>query len=261
MKKLILALAASAALLGCQQQSATQAAAPAAPTTPPPPVTDLAALSFTPEQQADIRAVVRDYLVRDPTVLREALDQLQAVTVAERRHEIENDPRAFSIGPATAPITLVEFFDYRCGYCHAAMPWLLNLIDNRNDVRVVFREYPVLSAESVETAKAALAAQRQGKYLQFHQAVMGFRGDLTSQQIDVLARQAGVDVARMRRDMQREDIETYLQRNHELAADSGANGTPAFMINGQWLHGYDEARLNDMVREAARGGASQQRTR
>ena len=247
MSRFILAAFTALALASCQEPARSTAT-----NAPPPPVSDLSSSSFTSEQQADIRAVVRDYLVRDPTVLREALDQLEARTAADRRHEIEADPRAFAIGPADAPITIVEFFDYRCPYCHAAMAWLFNVKDNRRDVRIVFKEFPVLGAQSLEAARAALAAQKQNRYLQMHEALMGFRGEMTSEQIDVIARQAGVNVERMRRDMEGDDITAILQRNHELAAQAGVNGTPGFMINGEWTYGYDEAALNRSLREAAR---------
>ncbi|MDX2236910.1 MAG: DsbA family protein [Hyphomonadaceae bacterium] len=252
------ALTAAAALLVCACQPATTARP--ATEAPPPPVADLSASSFTAEQQADIRAVVRDYLVRDPTVLREAIDQLQARTNAEMLAEIASDENAVVLGPANAPITIVEFFDYRCPYCHTAMAWLFNLTENRRDVRVVLREFPILSPASLEAAKAALAAHKQGRYARFHQALMGFRGDLNTQAIDQLARESGVDVARMRREMEAPEIAASIERNHQLAAHFGVNSTPSFLINGEWVRTSDEASLNEAVRAAARGGTAQ-RTR
>jgi protein-disulfide isomerase len=210
-----------------------------------------AAQSFNAQEQAEIRAVVRDYLVRNPDVLREALDALEKQTASERRQHMENDPRDFALGARSAPITIVEFFDYRCPYCHAALDWVRDLARTRSDVRIVFKELPVLGPESMEAARAAIAANRQGRYWQFHQTVMAFRGELSSARLDALARQAGVDVARMRRDMQSEEITRLLEANHELAYGAGITGTPGFMIQGELISGFDRRALEAKLRDAA----------
>jgi protein-disulfide isomerase len=207
------------------------------------------AQSFNAQEQAEVRAIVRDYLVHNPDVLREALDALEAQTSAQRLQRMENDPRDFAIGPRNAPITIVEFFDYRCPYCHAAMDWVRNVQRTRSDVRIVFKELPVLGPESMEAARAALASIRQGRYWPFHQALMGFRGDLSTARIDALARQSGVDVARMRRDMESEEITRLLEANHELAYGAGISGTPGFMIGGALISGFDRNALDAKLRE------------
>ncbi|HRE45959.1 MAG TPA: thioredoxin domain-containing protein, partial [Terricaulis sp.] len=137
------------------------------------------AQSFNAQEQSEIRAIVRDYLVRNPDVLREALDSLETRVSEERWLEISADRRDFSIGPADASIVIVEFFDYRCTYCHAALDWVVRTQRARNDVRFVFKEFPILSQTSFEAAQAALASIPQGRYFQFHRALMAFRGDLT----------------------------------------------------------------------------------
>ncbi|MGE0827940.1 MAG: DsbA family protein [Hyphomonadaceae bacterium] len=252
MKRILAAALAALALVGCNQR-----AVETAERAPPPPVSaDVE--SFNEAQQADIRAVVRDYLVRDPTVLREALDALAARAEEERETEIAEDPRSFSIGPADAPVTLVEFFDYRCPYCHAAMDWVFHVVRTRRDVRVVFKEFPVLGPQSVEASRAAIASIKQGRYQQFHRALMSHRGDLTSDAIDTLARQQGVDVARMRRDMDSDEITAILQRNRELGAEANVTGTPAFMINGEWVSGFSHP---DDLNAALRAAAEAARTR
>ncbi len=209
------------------------------------------AQSFNAQEQAEIRAIVRDYLVRNPDVLREALDALEARASNERWIEVRSDRRDFSIGPADAPIVIVEFFDYRCTYCHAALEWVLHTQRARNDVRFVFKELPILSEESFEAAQASLAAMPQGRYFQFHRALMNFRGDLTSERINELARQSGIDVARMRRGMESADITAHLQDNRARAVDYQISGTPGFIINGELITGFDEARLDAAVRQAA----------
>jgi protein-disulfide isomerase len=216
-----------------------------------------AAQSFNAQEQAEIRALVRDYLVRNPDVLREALDALEARVSDERWQTVHADRRDFSIGPIDAPIVIVEFFDYRCTYCHAALEWVARTQRTRDDVRFVFKELPILSDQSFEAAQASLAAMPQGRYWQFHRAMMGFRGDLTSERINELARQSGIDVARMRRAMESPEIMAHLQESRARAMDYQINGTPGFIINGELIPGFDEERLDARVRQAA----SEARTR
>jgi protein-disulfide isomerase len=213
-----------------------------------------AAQTFNAQEQAEIRAIVRDYLVNNPDVLNEALDALQARVDEDRWRQVRSDPRDFSIGPANAPIVIVEFFDYRCPYCHAALDWVIATQQSRSDVRVVFKELPVLGPASFEAARAAVAAMPQGRYWAFHRALMAFRGDLTSARIDQIARQAGIDVARMRRAMDDPEssarIQALLEENRGLAVDYGITGTPGFVINGELISGFDEAELERRLRAA-----------
>ncbi len=210
------------------------------------------AQSFNAQEQAEIRAIVRDYLVRNPDVLREALDALAERTDSERWQRMQSDTRDFSMGPANAPIVIVEFFDYRCPYCHAAMEWVADVTRTRNDVRVVFKEFPILSEASMESARAAIAAMPQGRYWAFHRALMGFTGDLTSERIDQLARQSGIDVPRMRRAMNDPEVTRLLEDNRALAIDLGNTATPLFVINGEQIAGFDRQRLDARLREATR---------
>src|SRR6185369_11278567 len=197
--------------------------------------------------------MVCDYLVNNPDVLREALTALQARVDAERRHKAESDSRDFSMGPRDAPITVVEFFDYRCPSCMAALPWVQDLLRTRHDVRFVFKEMPlsIHGQPALESTRASIAAMPQGRYWQFHQALMNFRGELTSPRIDQLARQSGIDVSRMRRAMNDEAITTLINENEGLAADLGATGTPAFLINGRLVSGFDQEGLQQRLRQAA----------
>lgn len=216
--------------------------------------TAASAQTFNAQEQAEIRAIVRDYLVRNPDVLREALDALEQRVSAERWRQISSDNRDFSIGPADAPITIVEFYDYRCAYCHAALEWVSDVMRTRHDVRVVFKELPILSPESMEAARAAVAAMPQGRYWQFHQALMSFplNQELTSEQIDRIARTSGIDVVRMRRAMENPEITQLLEENRAHAVNFEINGTPGFVINGELVPGFNQPRLDARLREAAR---------
>jgi protein-disulfide isomerase len=212
----------------------------------------VSAQTFNAQEQSEIRAIVRDYLVRNPDVLREALDALADRTNAERWQRMKSDSRDFSLGPANAPIVIVEFFDYRCAYCHAAVEWVSDVARTRDDVRIVFKEFPILTEASWEAARASIAAMPQGRYWAFHRALMSFTGDLTPERIDQLARESGIDVPRMRRAMYHADVTRLLEENRALAIDMGANATPLFIINGQQVSGFDRERLDARLREAAR---------
>ncbi len=220
-----------------------------------------AAQSFNAQEQAEIRAVVHDYLVRNPDVLREALDALQVRVDGERRVRVETDHRDFSIGPADAKIVIVEFFDYRCTYCHAAAEWVSDLARTRRDVRIVFKELPILSPQSIEAARASVAAMPQGRYFAFHRALMAFRGDLTSEEIDSVARQSGIDVARMRRGMDDAAVTALLEDNIGLASDMSIGGTPGFMINGELTSGFHREELDARLRAATEQARARRQAR
>ncbi|MGE0741832.1 MAG: DsbA family protein [Hyphomonadaceae bacterium] len=211
-----------------------------------------AAQTFNGQEQAEIRAIVREYLVRNPDVLREALDALEARVTAERWQEVKSDARDFSLGNASAPIVIVEYFDYRCPYCHAAYEWISDLARTRSDVRIVLKELPVLGPESMEAARAALASMPQGRYWQFHRAMITFRGDLTSERIDQLAASVGIDVPRMRRAMESPEITAQLEDVRAQAIEYNFNGTPGFVINGQTVPGFNPPLLEQRLREATR---------
>jgi protein-disulfide isomerase len=214
-----------------------------------------AAQSFNAQEQAEIRAVVREYLINNPDVLREAIDALQERTDSERWRRIRSDPRDFSIGPADAPITIVEFYDYRCAYCHLALEWVIDLTRTRRDIRFVFKELPILTDQSWEASRAAIAAMPQGRFMQFHRALMSFPldQDLTSEQINRLARNAGIDVARMRRAMDSPEIMALLEQNRAFAVDiTDSPATPLFMINGELVPGFNRELLERRLREATR---------
>ena len=222
------------------------------------------AQTFNAQEQAEIRAVVREYLVNNPDVLREALDALETRVHAQRVAAAEGDRRDFSIGPANAPVTIVEFFDYRCPYCMVSLEWVNDVVRTRRDVRFVFKELPLDIHEqqgAFEASRASVAAMPQGRYFQFHRALMSFEGDLTTARIDQLARQSGIDVARMRRAMNSEEVTRLLEDNRAVAADLGVNGTPAFLINGEMVSGYNRPLLDQRLREATRAARERREAR
>ena len=205
------------------------------------------AQDITPDQKKAFEKVIRDYLIQNPTIIREALTALQAREEAEkqarqkqalqnRKAELVNDPAAPVAGNPKGDVTVVEFFDYNCGYCKRVWPMIGALLQADKEVRVVFKEFAILGPGSLAAAKAALAADRQGKYLEFHTELMRARG-INDRAIDAIAKKLGLDVKKLRADMERPEIEAALQKNYRLAEDLGINGTPAFVIGDTMVPG------------------------
>lgn len=211
---------------------------------------------------------VREYLLENPEVIYEAIQILeQRRRVAEAAAEIDlvranaealrNDGYSHVAGNPQGAITIVEFFDYRCGYCKRAHPDIKTLVRTNPDIRLVRKEFPILGPESVTAARAAMAALRQGGkvYEDFSDKMMSFGGALTDQVIDKLAERAGVDVARMREDMQRPEIEAALATTMQLAQALKIGGTPTFVIGDKIVRGFvplDEmTRVVQLARNAA----------
>lgn len=203
-----------------------------------------AALSaeFSDAQREEIGAIVREYLIRNPEVLREAFqaleekEQLAQAAQAEQgitEHAADifrsaDDP---VIGNPMGSVVMVEFFDYNCGYCKRSLGDVLRLIETDKDLKVVLKEFPILSEGSRYAARAALASRTQGKYLDFHLALLSHKGGVEEAQVDEIARSVGIDVARMKTDMSSAEVERVLDRNEQLAQALGINGTPAFIID------------------------------
>ena len=207
-----------------------------------------------------IEQIVRDYLMKNPEILIEAIqgmeaknkqseeDQLKA-TLAANKDQIFNDPESFSMGNPKASVTIVEFFDYRCPYCKAMAPGIMKLLDDDKDLRLVLKEFPVLSKESGVAAQVAVAALRQykDKYMPLHKALLGLR-QLNEDTILAAAKDVGLDVAAIKRDMTAPAIGDLFARNIKLATDLQVNGTPAFILGDKVIvGGVDIEQLKDMI--------------
>jgi len=211
--------------------------------------------------RAQIESVIRDYLMKNPEIIQQALDELdrkeEAAMMAAVRNGIENDPRDVKIGPDNAKVTMVEFFDYNCGFCKRSTDWVNKTLEaHPNDVRVIFKELPILDGRtktSRNAAKAALAAHKQGKYLEMHTALMEASG-LTPDRINVIAKDVGVDVAKLERDMNDPEIDALLEDTLILANRIPAlTGTPFFIINDMMIAGADTDRLQASLEAALEG--------
>jgi protein-disulfide isomerase len=201
--------------------------------------------------RGEVRDIVRDYILENPEIIGEALAILDEREQASQRQMVENDPADFSIGPKDAPIVIVEFFDYRCGYCKQSLDWVMSQVSS-GDVRVVFKEYPILSEGSLRGAQAALAAGKQGKYLEMHQALMRSKGDITVETIETLGKSLGLNTKKLLADMDDPSVIEHIRGIHAQADTLGVSGTPGFLVNGTIVGGLNEPRLNELV-AAARG--------
>jgi protein-disulfide isomerase len=205
-----------------------------------------------PEERSVLRSEVRAYLLEHPEVLMEALQILEtrrreaaeaaALTmVSDNADEIFNDGYSFVGGNPDGDITMVEFLDYNCAYCKKAHDGVNSLLQLDPNIRFVIKEFPILGPTSRTAAQAAMAALRQDdgrKYLAFSNAMMNNRGTLTEDQIWSYAEASGLDLARLREDAERPEIEAMLQQTYELARKLEVNGTPAFVIGDQMVRGY-----------------------
>ncbi len=210
--------------------------------------TSRAQSTIAPDQRKAIEEVIRGYLLDNPEILVEALDSLQrrrakAATAAaqkvirERRKDLLRDPGSPVSGRADGDVMMVEFFDYRCGVCRRVHPIIAKLLGADDKIRRVYKEWPILGPNSVFAARAALASRRQGKYFAFHDALMEFRGKLTNGEVIEQARKVGIDVARLKQDMQDPEISAILRRNFELADALKLRGTPSFVIGDELVRG------------------------
>ena len=195
-----------------------------------------------------IRQIVRDYLLEQPELLievqqalqakRDAQEALQAQQAIQRyRDEIFADPEAPVAGNPEGAIVLVEFFDYRCGYCRRVKPTLETLLAENDDLRLAFKEFPILGPESRLAARAALAARAQGLYEPFHWALLGADGPFDLDHILEVARSVGLDDERLVRDMEEPAIDTLIEQNAVLASALGIRGTPAFVVGDSMIRG------------------------
>lgn len=219
--------------------------------------------SFTPQQQQEIERIVRDYLKTHPEVIIEAAKALEAkeqeaqqqrfkAAIDANRDKLINDPDSPVMGNPKGDVTVVEFFDYQCPYCKKMTAPLNDAMAKDSKLRVVFKEWPVLGPESLTAAKASLASQKQGKYKEFHNALMDTKGRLSETMIMSIAEKSGLDVKKLKKDMDAPDVQEELKQNQALAAALQLEGTPAFVIGSQIAPGAINAdTLKDMI-DAAR---------
>lgn len=214
-------------------------------------------------EQGKVEQVIHDYLLAHPEVIVESLQRYQqqqeqataakqATALVDSREELTHAPDSPVLGNPEGNVAVVKFFDYRCPYCKVmASRKLIETLEQDGNVRIVMKEFPILGADSMYAAKAALAAHRQGKYRELHMAMMALKSQVTSDDVRRLAQEAGIDAAQLEKDMEAPEIAAEIKRNNDLASRIGVRGTPAFVINDQLVPGAVEViELVDLIAAA-----------
>jgi len=226
-----------------------------------------AAEDFSAEQTKSIEAIVKDYLLAHPEVILQAVESMQKRDVAQAEAKVQgylkahsadlrHDANSYVGGNPDGDVTVVEYFDYRCGYCKKVHPVVAELLKSDKNLRLVYKEFPILGPQSKTAAVAAVAALRldAGKYLGFHNALMSARGDLDTQAILDIAAESGLDPKALSKAMQDPEISGVLARNYRDAKALGINGTPGFIIGDAIVPGYiNLAQMRDLISEARAG--------
>jgi protein-disulfide isomerase len=220
--------------------------------------------SFTPGQRAEIVTILRDALKTDPTILRDAIAALQM----DEEHQQDAATRAVIVGARDAllhkagdpvagnpngDVTVVEFYDVRCPYCRAMEPVVAELLRRDHNIRLVFKDIPILGPGSVVAARAVLAAQRQGGFQRLHDALMAGTPDIDQEVVHAAALRLGLDWDRLRLDMADPAIQDRIDANLKMAHALQIEGTPAYVIGDQMLSGaVERAELQGAVAAARR---------
>lgn len=207
----------------------------------------------------DLEKAIHNYLLDHPEVIIEALEKYEARQRENRKQAAKtaltlhqgilfNHPMTPVSGSKEPNVTIVEFFDYQCGFCKRVLDSVVSIMENDPKVRVIWKEFPILGPTSEFAARAAMAAQRQGKYLTYHTRLMGARGQLTPQKVLRIANEAGLDVGRLKKDMADPVITKYLADTAQLAQALGITGTPGFVIGDNVVAGaIDKSKMLEMI--------------
>lgn len=206
---------------------------------------------------------VRDYLVANPEVIVEAMQNLERkqreaeqteaqAALTAHRDELLNSPESPVGGNPQGDVTMVEFFDYNCPYCRQVAPAMVAAEDGDPQLRIVYKEFPILGPNSLFAARAALAARRQNLYPQFHKAMMQVSGAADEAQVIAVAEEIGLNVEQLRTDMQDPAIDAEIERNLALARALRINGTPGFVIGDEVLRGATDLQTMQRLIDQAR---------
>lgn len=213
---------------------------------------------FSAEQKKAIEDIVKEYLLANPdvfleiqTALEAKMEKIQAeklkAALTSNAADIFRRPTAAVAGNPKGDITVVEFFDYNCGYCKKSFPDISKLIEGDKNVRVVFKELPILSKQSEEASRVALAARMQGKYWEVHRAIFETRGPSSeATALKAAEKVAGIDMAKLKADMNSQEVNNELAKTKELAAKMGINGTPHFLVGDRSIPGAPENLLEQI---------------
>ncbi len=210
------------------------------------------AQSFSDEQRHEIEGIIKDYLVSHPEVMQDVMAAMEKqqkeadaekarATIKDNNATLFNSSHQVVLGNPQGRVTMVEFFDYNCGFCKRAMTDMLDLLKTQPNLRFVLKEFPVLGEGSVEAAHVAVAARMQDpsgkKYLEFHQKLLGGRGQADKARALAVAKEVGYDMARIEKDMNSDEVKTTIDENMKLADALGVNGTPSYVVGDELVVG------------------------
>ncbi|TDT77438.1 protein-disulfide isomerase [Litoreibacter halocynthiae] len=216
--------------------------------------------------RAQMQELVLETIRENPEIVMEALQTLQArkeeadaaqaqSVLSANRAVLERDPNAPVLGNPDGDVTVVEFFDYNCGYCRRTFDDVHALIRDDTNVRVVMREWPILGEESVYAARAALASRSQGKYEAFHNALMRNEGRANEASVIRIAEELGMDIEQLKQDMDAPEVVAHIQTSMQLTRALDLNGTPAFIFGDQIAPGAIELdQMKDLVAQIRDAG-------
>jgi len=219
---------------------------------------------FSAEQKLELKSLIENYIRENPEIIIQSIQALQAREQASseeraRLHliaskpELEQDPTSPVGGNPEGDVTVVEFFDYQCGYCKRVFPTIKKILKEDSNIRYVFKEFPILGPDSVTASKAGLAAWKIApeKYVAFHSALMKSRGAIPLKRVLKFAKSVGIDTQKLTTEMNRPETKTIIDKVYALASRLNINGTPAFVIGDQLIPGAaDEATLKQAIAKA-----------
>jgi protein-disulfide isomerase len=205
--------------------------------------------TYSDAQKREIESIVRNYLLENPALLREMADKLE---VADKKAEEDLRNKALTVykdnvyktaadphvGNVKGNVTVVEFMDYNCGWCKKSVTEIQSLVNSDKNIKVIFKDFPIFGEHSEYAARAALAAEKQGKYWELHQAMFGHEGQVTTDVVNQLAQAQGLDMTRLQTDIASKAIGEQIAANMELGKQLAINGTPAFVIDDKVYGGY-----------------------
>jgi protein-disulfide isomerase len=225
------------------------------------------AAEFTDAQKAEIIETVRTFLLENPELLQEmiaAMELKEQAALAEMasRGITDNAKILFRseadavLGNPEGDVTVVEFFDYNCGYCKRAHPDVAALLERDKNVRFVYKEFPILGPGSLVASKAAIASKKQGKYESFHNAMMEHGSPLDEDAVFAIAQEQGLDIEKLKQDMEAPEVKAQIEQSYRLAQALGINGTPAYVVGNRLVPGaLGVDRIAETVNEVRAAGA------
>jgi protein-disulfide isomerase len=212
--------------------------------------------------QARVERTVRDYLTKNPEVLVEMTNELdkrqaaeqeaqQKKAISENADAIFRSPVSHVVGNPNGDVSLVEFFDYNCGYCRKAMPDVVKLVNDDGKIRLVLKELPIFGEDSEAAAKLALASNKQGKYFEMHQKLFSEPGKADKEKALRVAKELGLDVDQLQKDAEDPDIKKGLDQAKDLAQKLNLQGTPLYLIGDRVLPGAPDDLFDQLKAKVA----------